>query len=94
MSNACPTAYRPWHLTRSDCYHCAGRSLTGSSSSIPHTCGWFLPNTKPISIITGPIDPWNKPAPLRALPEPIDADTEVIRHDRLDGLLHEYSQVA
>jgi putative transposase len=33
-------------------------------------------------------------SPLRALPEPIDADTEVIRHDRLAGLLHEYSQSA
>ena len=33
-------------------------------------------------------------SPLRALPEPIDADTEVIRHDRLGGLLHEYSQAA
>jgi putative transposase len=33
-------------------------------------------------------------SPLRALPEPTDADTEVIRHDRLGGLLHEYSQAA
>ena len=33
-------------------------------------------------------------SPLRALPEPIGADTEIIRHDRLGGLLHEYSQVA
>jgi putative transposase len=33
-------------------------------------------------------------SPLRALPEPTGADTEVIRHDRLGGLLHEYSQAA
>jgi hypothetical protein len=33
-------------------------------------------------------------SPLRALPEPTGADTKVIRHDRLGGLLHEYSQVA
>ena len=33
-------------------------------------------------------------SPLRALPEPIDADTAVIRKDWLGGLLHEYSQVA
>jgi putative transposase len=33
-------------------------------------------------------------SPLRALPEPIGADTEIIRHDRLGGLLHEYSQAA
>jgi hypothetical protein len=40
----------------------AGRSSTGSSSPIPHIYGWSLPNTKPISILTGPIDPWNRPA--------------------------------
>jgi hypothetical protein len=39
-----------------------GRSSTGSSSPIPHIYGWSLPNTKPISILTGPIDPWNRPA--------------------------------
>jgi putative transposase len=33
-------------------------------------------------------------SPLRALPEPTGADTKVIRHDRLGGLLHEYSQAA
>jgi transposase InsO family protein len=33
-------------------------------------------------------------SPLRALPDPIDADIKVIRRDRLGGLLHEYSQVA
>jgi putative transposase len=33
-------------------------------------------------------------SPLRALPDPVDADIKVIRHDRLSGLLHEYSQVA
>ena len=36
---------------------CAGRSSTGSSSSTPHTYRWFLPNTKPISILTGHIGP-------------------------------------
>jgi putative transposase len=33
-------------------------------------------------------------SPLRPLPDPVDADTEVIRRDRLGGLLHEYAQVA
>jgi putative transposase len=33
-------------------------------------------------------------SPLRALPDPVDADIKVIRRDRLGGLLHEYSQVA
>jgi transposase InsO family protein len=33
-------------------------------------------------------------SPLRALPDPTDADTKVIRHDRLGGLIHEYTQVA
>jgi putative transposase len=33
-------------------------------------------------------------SPLRALPDPIDADIAVTRRDRLGGLLHEYSQVA
>jgi putative transposase len=33
-------------------------------------------------------------SPLRALPDPVDADIKVIRQDRLGGLLHEYSQVA
>ena len=36
----------------------------------------------------------NHASPLRALPDPIDADVEVSRRDRLDGLLHEYAQVA
>ena len=36
----------------------------------------------------------NQASPLRALPDPIDADITVIRRDRLGGLLHEYSQVA
>jgi putative transposase len=36
----------------------------------------------------------NQASPLRALPDPIDADIKVIRGDRLGGLLHEYSQVA
>src|SRR6266496_3339531 len=31
-------------------------------------------------------------SPQRALPEPTGADIKVIRHDRLGGLLHEYSQ--
>jgi putative transposase len=33
-------------------------------------------------------------SPLRPLPDPVDADIEVIRRDRLGGLLHEYSEVA
>jgi putative transposase len=36
----------------------------------------------------------NQASPLRALPDPIDADIKVIRRDRPGGLLHEYSQVA
>ena len=36
----------------------------------------------------------NHASPLRALPDPIDADINAIRRDRLDGLLHEYTQVA
>jgi putative transposase len=34
----------------------------------------------------------NQASPLRALPDPIDADITVIRRDRLGGLLHEYSR--
>jgi putative transposase len=33
-------------------------------------------------------------SPLRALPDPVDADIKVIRRDRLGGLIHEYAQVA
>jgi putative transposase len=33
-------------------------------------------------------------SPLRALPDPVDAEIKVIRRDRLGGLLHEYAQVA
>jgi putative transposase len=33
-------------------------------------------------------------SPLRALPDPINADIKVTRRDRLGGLLHEYAQVA
>jgi putative transposase len=33
-------------------------------------------------------------SPLRALPDPVDADINVTRRDRLGGLLHEYAQVA
>ncbi|MER6004077.1 hypothetical protein ABT120_36315 [Nonomuraea angiospora] len=33
-------------------------------------------------------------APLRALPDPVEGDSKVIRRDRLDGLIHEYVQVA
>ncbi|MFC5834889.1 integrase core domain-containing protein [Nonomuraea insulae] len=36
----------------------------------------------------------NQASPLRALPDPVDADIEVSRRDRLGGLLHEYAQVA
>jgi putative transposase len=36
----------------------------------------------------------NQASPLRALPDPVDADIRVTRRDRLGGLLHEYTQVA
>lgn len=36
----------------------------------------------------------NQASPLRALPDPVGADIEVIRRDRLGGLIHEYAQVA
>jgi transposase InsO family protein len=36
----------------------------------------------------------DQPSPLRALPNPLDADIKVNRRDRLGGLLHEYAQVA
>jgi putative transposase len=36
----------------------------------------------------------NQASPLRALPDPIDADITVTRRDRLGGLLHEYAHVA
>jgi putative transposase len=36
----------------------------------------------------------NQASPLRALPDPIDADIKIIRRDRLGGLLHEYARVA
>jgi putative transposase len=36
----------------------------------------------------------NQASPLRALPNPVDADIKVIRRDRLGGFLHEYAQVA
>jgi transposase InsO family protein len=36
----------------------------------------------------------NHASPLRALPDPVDADVKVIRRDRLGGLLHEYAQAA
>jgi transposase InsO family protein len=36
----------------------------------------------------------NQASPLRALPDPLDADIKVIRQERLGGLLHEYTQVA
>jgi transposase InsO family protein len=36
----------------------------------------------------------NQASPLRALPDPVDADLKVTRRDRLGGLLHEYAQVA
>jgi hypothetical protein len=36
----------------------------------------------------------NQASLLQALPDPVDADIKVIRHDRLGGLLHEYAQVA
>jgi putative transposase len=32
----------------------------------------------------------NQASPLRALPDPVDADIKVTRRDRLGGLLHEY----
>ena len=36
----------------------------------------------------------NQASPLRALPDPVDADIKVIRRDRIGGLIHEYAQVA
>jgi transposase InsO family protein len=36
----------------------------------------------------------NQASPLSPLPDPVDADIEVIRRDRLGGLIHEYAQVA
>ncbi|GAB3976494.1 hypothetical protein GCM10029978_063520 [Actinoallomurus acanthiterrae] len=36
----------------------------------------------------------NQASPLRALPDPVDAQIKVTRRDRLGGLLHEYAQVA
>jgi transposase InsO family protein len=36
----------------------------------------------------------NHASPLRALPDPVDADIKFTRRDRLGGLLHEYAQVA
>ena len=33
-------------------------------------------------------------APLRPLPDPGDPDGDVIRHDLLGGVIHEYTQVA
>jgi transposase InsO family protein len=36
----------------------------------------------------------NHASPLRALPDPADADIKITRRDRLGGLLHEYAQVA
>ncbi|MCO6007022.1 transposase [Actinoallomurus purpureus] len=36
----------------------------------------------------------NQASPLRALPDPVDADIKVTRRDRLGGLLPEYAQVA
>jgi hypothetical protein len=48
----------------------AARSSTGSSSSTPHTYRWFLPNTRPISTLTGHIDPWDKPVRCGRFPSP------------------------
>jgi putative transposase len=36
----------------------------------------------------------NQASPLRALPDPLDADIKVIRRDRLGGLIYEFAQVA
>jgi putative transposase len=36
----------------------------------------------------------NHTSPLRAPPDPVNADIKVTRRDRLGGLLHEYAQVA
>jgi putative transposase len=33
-------------------------------------------------------------APLRSVPDPVDAAIKVIRRDRLGGVIHEYAQVA
>jgi putative transposase len=42
----------------------------------------------------GPHRALDQASPLRALPDSVDADVQVIRRDRLGGLLHEYAQVA
>ena len=36
----------------------------------------------------------NHASPLRALPDPVNADIKITRRDRLGGLPHEYTQVA
>ncbi|MBB6553577.1 hypothetical protein [Nonomuraea rubra] len=33
-------------------------------------------------------------SPLRALPDPVEADIEISRRERLGVLLHDYAQVA
>jgi hypothetical protein len=51
-------------------------------------------SSSPVSLTHRPHRALNQASPLRALPDPIDADITVTRRDRAGGLLHEYSQVA
>jgi hypothetical protein len=61
---------------------------------MPRTCARSCPIMSPISTGTGRIGALNHASPLRALPDPVDADIKATRRDRLGGLLHEYAQVA
>jgi putative transposase len=69
-------------------------SSTGSSSSTPRTCARPSASTSPISTGTRPHTALTQASPLRALPDPADADVKAVRRDRLGGLLHEYAQFA
>ncbi|MCW2903101.1 MAG: Integrase core protein [Streptosporangiaceae bacterium] len=63
----------------------------------PNRCGSSSETatpSSPVSLTHRPHRALNQASPLRALPDPIDADITVTRRDRAGGLLHEYSQVA
>jgi putative transposase len=63
----------------------------GSSSSTPAICARSSPSTRFISTLIVPHRALNQASPLRALPDPVDADITVIRRDRLGGLILEYT---